>query len=416
MVPNAFPRLVACGAVIVCASATVVLAGLRPFYGGDLVLIAPAAPQTTAPLQAWSPVEIALANATGARLSTVVEGPPVLNATGTTLRLTVRADAAWADNTAISAKALAKHLQSAIEESPVSLIPLNIRIDGRDVVVDLPAALSDAWRYIDLPWLRLARASDGGGFRMKHNMLDADPVGIGGRSLVDHVRLEAKEGRHTDPAPNAIALAQPGADGRPVFAAPRPGGTSAQALTTVLAAMDRAAMARLFVRNAALVPDGWTPKVTDPAASSSAPVVIAVDAAERDLRTIAERLQVLLRDRHISARIASEDRPAYFTRLTKGDYDLALIAIPTAPPLVQAATLLKWISGPAAADRLWAASVSASKNDKLLHDTADSLGAVLLYVEGGGLTHGARVRDLVAPMPWDLELANVWLAPAGTTP
>src|SRR5262249_6021543 len=137
-------------------------------------------------------------------------------------------------------------------------------------------------------------------------------------------------------------------------------------------------------------------------ATTDAAIVIATDRSEPDLRTVGERIQVLLRDRKLTSRLVAEERDAYFSRLNSGDYDVALVALPTAPAPGQAAPLARLAGGPEAAEAVW--KEAATSKDRapadLFRDVAKRSGALLLYVEGGSAVPGARVRGFDAPAPW----------------
>ena len=392
-------------------------AALRPSYGGELVIWSPSSPQSVEPAQAWSAIEVLLANALGGRVSAVLDGPPQV--AGGVITLTLGNAAEWPDGSAIDAKGLARLLRNALAEAPVSLPPFTFRSSGREITAVLATPLLGEESYLELPWFRLSRGADGGAFRVKKDAYEADPAAIGGRPLVDRVRVEAKQGRHLEPPPDGIALAQAGGENRPVFALPRPKGPARPALMAALATLNRESIAAHFVRAPAHVPDGWPIPVAATVDVPDKPVVIAFDAADRDLRTVAERLQILLLDRQITARIAAEDRATHFIRLAHGDYDLALVALPPAPHLVQAATLLRLAFGTEAGQRFWSRSdVAGDQPDDaaILERTATDVGAVLLYVEDGGVTLGTRVHAPVTPALWQLDLGDVWLAPASGAP
>jgi hypothetical protein len=51
-----------------------------------------------------------------------------------------------------------------------------------------------------------------------------------------------------------------------------------------------------------------------------------------------------------------------------------------------------------------------------LREAADRAGAVLLYVEGGAVATGARVRGVGGEPAWAIDLADAWLVPAGAPP
>lgn len=389
-------------------------AGLRPIYGGELAIWAPSEPQATDPAHAWSTVELVLANALGAPLEDLLDEPPTLS--GATVHLSVRADATWPDGTPLDARGLAHLLRNALTQSPVALPPFTFRATGGELFAELTTALNDEERYLALPWLRVTRGDDGP-FRRGKAGLQMNANALGGRPFAERLRVELHEGKRPEAPADAVVLSQTGGDGRPVFALTRAAGPSVALLRAALATADRAAIARFFVRTPAHVPEGWPLPSVPPVAAAPATVLLAVDSSERDLKTVAERLQILLRNQNINARIAAEDRTSFLTRVANGDYDLALIALPHAPPLVQAATLVRYTEGREAADHFWSRPDIASAAfdaPNVLRSTANAVGASLLYMEDGKILYGARLRANPAPL-WDLDPSEIWLMP-GSAP
>jgi hypothetical protein len=386
-------------------------AGLRAIYGGTLNITSSTSPQVTDAGHVWSTVEILIASGMGVPLSTVLDGPPEV--VGATAHLRLRPDATWPDGTPLDAVALSQFLTGAVGQAPVSLPPFVFRANHRELLAELPAHVSDESDYLLLPWFRLSHAGVGGGLRLRDGAAEADPAAAVGRAYVDTVHVDVKETRHHDIAADGILLAP----GRPVFALPRSSSDAHDALLAALAALDRASVARYFVRTPVQTPEGWAVPAVGKSPTPNRPIVIAVDASEHDLHTVAERLQILLRARDVTARIAAEERTKHFARLERGDYDLALVALPPAPRSVQAATLIRLAQGQEAAKRFWAEPdvAAASWNDlKLLRKGARTAGAVLLYTEEGGLRAGARVHGLTDGPLWTINVSDLWLAPGGT--
>jgi hypothetical protein len=385
-------------------------AGLRALYGGTLNVTSPTAPQVGDAGHAWSSVEVLLASGLGAPLAPVLDGPP--ESVGSTVHLRLRADATWPDGVPLDAAALAQFLQDALLHAPVSLPPFTMRASHHEVVAELPGHIPDEADYLLLPWLRLSHGDSGGGLRWRDGTGEADASTTAGRSFVDRVHVDVKEARRSETASDGLVLAP----GRPVFAFPRRSSEAHDALLGALATLDRTALARYFVRTAVQVPEGWQLPAAREAAVPAHPIVIAVDVSEHDLRTVAERLQILLRARDLTARIAAEDRVKHFARLERGDYDLALVALPPAPRSVQAATLIRLSLGQDAASHFWqepeTASTAAS-DLKLLRRAARNTGAVMLYLENGGLRAGERVHGPVDGPLWTANVCDLWLGPGG---
>lgn len=407
---SSLPKSAFCVALSV-AFASPARAGLRPLYGGDLVVCSAQAAQTTQPWKAWNPVELALLDATTLPLSALGLRA---GATPGEWVLDVPRDLAWGDGTPLSAKVLVDALQLAARDAAVALPPLSIRVDKEQLVI-APTVSVPKLALFAGPWLRLAR---GGAFRA--GTMVADPAALGGRAFTDHLRGDVRDGRKLEVPENAVQLCRDAPGGRFVFALPRPSAAASPAIAAALAGLDRASLARLFLRGFGRVPDGWPLPAPDAkAAPAPGTLTIALDESERDVKTIADRLQVLLRDRKMPAKVVAEPREASFARLAAGEYDVALVALPTAPTWVQAATLARLALGEKGAQAVWQDAAKAQggvpedDNARPLRDVAARLGAVLLYQEGGGISKGARVRLPSPQNPWELDLGAAWLVPGG---
>jgi hypothetical protein len=392
-------------------------AGLRPMYGGELIVWAPGMPQVTEPARAWSSVEVLLAHTEGYGLESWLDGPPEVS--GASVRFDLRPDAIWRDGTPVEGGDLALRLAQSLAQSRVALPPFNFHANGREVIADLPTPLVSEESYVLLPWLRPPAGQNGSAYRIKKGAYEADPRGAGGRPFADRVRVEVRQGARLDVPADGLALAQSGGDGRPVFALVEPGSPSRGALAAALTTLDRASLAKYFIRSPAHIPEGWS----IPAAPAMPPpdrsIVLAVDASEHDLETVAERLQILLRDQQIDARIVAEDRNAHWTRLTGNQYDLAVVALPPAPRLVQAATLLRLLQGRDAPDHFWVrpdVAEASPQDPAMLKKTADALGAVLLYMEDGNIVYGSHVRAPFGAPLWQIDPAELWLSAGGSPP
>lgn len=382
-------------------------AGLRPRYGGELVVQSPVAPVELDPVRAWSTVEVALAASLGAPVAALLSGAPQpLAENGVRLRLSTQAH--WPDGTAIDAAVLASALKSALERATVSLPPLAMRADGLTLDVLSPVSAMPVMETLQLPWLRLVSQGRGGAFRARRGALEAEATAAGGAPMTDAVRVELYD-QMPSTQPNGVVLGRPGPGGRPVVVAPRRGGPAEDALRHALLRVDRDSLVRLFVRGQAQA-SSWTqpaPASVPPTTVSSAePLILAVDSTESSLAPVAQRLQVVLRDAGLRVRLVSEPRDAYFARLARQDFDLALAALPPAPAIVQAATALRLLGGDAAAQSFW----NAAPDTRPLEKALGALGATLLYVEAGGVELGTRVRGVSASPAWGLDLANAWLS------
>lgn len=382
-------------ALLVVLVALPAVAALRPQQGGTVVLVAPAKPVTTTPATAWNVAELALAQSTGTSVLDLADSV-VESSDGREITLRLKP---WANP-----KTLAKTLSEQLRDVPVSLPWLAfVPGDGSLSVsntVSLPGGIA---RYVDLPWMRLP----GGAFRMKGGAIEANADAPEGRPFADAMRIEVRPGRKVEVPSDGVALARAGDGGRPAFALVR--GDRSEALFAGFATIDRAVLARFFVRQPATVLEWPLPKAGE-AAAVPGTGILAVDASEPDLVSVAERLQVALRDRKVSLRLAIEPRDAFFTRVRAGDYDVALVALPVAPPTVQAGTLLKLANRAQEERSLWTTRTQRIAEELLLRDTAALVRAVPLFVEGGGVESGRRVRGVSGGL-LSLDLGDAWLAP-----
>lgn len=400
-------RTLALAAVLVIGLwSSLAQAGLRARYGGELVVQAAAAPVEFDPARAWSTVEVALAASLGAPVAALLDAPPqALSENG--VRLVLAAQAQWPDGTPIDAAGLKQALQAALDRAIVALPVLSMRADGQTLDVVAPASAPPVMELLRLPWLRLVAAGRGGAFRARRGLLEADAAAPGGAPMTDAIRVELYDELPAT-QPNGIVLGRPGPGGRPVVVAPRRGGPAEEALRHALLRLDRESLVRIFVRGHAQV-SSWTPPPptsTLETAVPTEPLLLAFDGTESSLAPVAQRLQVVLRDAGLRVKLVAEKRDAYFDRLARQEFDLALTALPPAPSVLQAATALRWLGGAAASQSFW----SAAPDTRPLEKALAALGATLLYTEAGGVELGARVRGVDASPAWRLELPDAWLS------
>jgi peptide/nickel transport system substrate-binding protein len=116
-------------------------------------------------------------------------------------------------------------------------------------------------------------------------------------------------------------------------------GAGAARVRAALASIDRGALARRFVRGAAvplptLVPpallagaEARAEPARDPGGAAPGRVRILVRRDSTDPRAIADRLQVTLFDRGITAAVETIERERFAARLAAGDYEIALVEV-----------------------------------------------------------------------------------------
>lgn len=405
-------RRLAALAVTVLAFSLDAHAGLRARYGGELVVAAPSAPVEFDPARAWSAVEVALAASLGAPVSALVESPPELVAANT-VRLKISSQARWPDGRSIDAKALAVALDAALVRARVALPPLKMHADGQVLDITASAVAGPVMQLLDLPWLRLVKDGRGGAFRVRRGLIEADATAVGGAPMADTLRVENDDGQEASAPATGVVVGRPGPGGRAVVAFPKAQGEGEEAIQSVLSQLDRVSLVKLFVRGTAQV---TTSKRAPPAPSQFAvpatTLVLAVDASERALIPVAQRLQVVMRDAGLAMRLVAEPREAHFARLARGEFNLALAALPPAPEPIQAATLLRLFAGDDAVQAFWSAPPDAAP----LSAAVTAINATHLYTEGGGIEVGSRVRGVNASTPWGLDLSGAWLAVGAGVP
>ncbi|HET8539440.1 MAG TPA: ABC transporter substrate-binding protein, partial [Anaeromyxobacter sp.] len=191
-----------------------------------------------------------------------------------------------------------------------------------------------------------------------------------------------------------------------------------------LAALDRAELARRFVRGAAeplatLVPPALLPGAPPPAAPGDrggAPprrIVLLADAAAADQRALAERLQVKLFDRGAGAALDLVDGGARLrARLAARDWDVALVPVTVlAPDPALAAGQVAWAARGGAAARRAMAELAAAAPEALpaaADGLARELGIVPLVAAGLRASAGAALQGLAVRPDGAIDAAGLW--------
>jgi peptide/nickel transport system substrate-binding protein len=262
-----------------------------------------------------------------------------------------------------------------------------------------------------------------------------------GRPFADELRVEAVDARAA-----ARQLEQGGLDLvlRPEAAGPRARplaplvvtgaalqparlGAGAAAVRAALAAVDRAELARRFVRGPAeplrtLVPPallaGAPPEAPGlVAAAAPARIALLADASEPDQRALAERLQVKLFDRGVRATVELVDGARHRARLAAGDYDVALVTVHVQAlrPALAAGQIACAIRGADAARRTVAA-LAGLEGDAALA-AADQAGRALdlvpLVATGLRLSAAPALQGAVPLADGGVDPGGLWLLGAG---
>ncbi|WP_243338755.1 ABC transporter substrate-binding protein [Anaeromyxobacter soli] len=390
------------------------LAGVRPAPGGSVTLALPAEARIADPALAQDAADLVLARATSAPLLErdaggrlvpgVLAEVPTSEDGGRTWRLRVRDGLVTAAGAPLGAAEVAAAVARLLSRAPASPHAwAALALLGADGVLAGRAAAPEGLRVVsarelvltlalplpELPDLLAAlplAVAGAGPFVLPSApargapwVLRANPAAPGGRPFLDALALQVVDARaaarllargkvelvlRPERAGDAAGPALPPL--RATVAALGPGlGPRAAAVRAALASVDRAALARRFARGAAvplstLVPPALLAVAAVPASAPNAPgasapgrlrILVRGDAA--DPRAIADRLQVTLFDRGITAAVDAVDRERFAARLAAGDYELALVEVQVlaARPALAAAQIATAVRGPAAGRR-----------------------------------------------------------------
>ncbi|MGC3998133.1 MAG: ABC transporter substrate-binding protein [Anaeromyxobacter sp.] len=429
------------------------LAVARPAYGGELRLLLPAVPRAVEPGRAVEPADVLLMralhatplelDADGRLVPGLLEEVPAPQVGGRAFRLRLRPGLRFSDGTPLGAQDVAASLARLLRRDvPGAWVALPILgadalLDGRAAALAGVQVLSDRELLVTLafplpewPWALAAPAAavtsprgagagpfrlvslDAGGARLAQN-----PEHHRGRPFADALWLGAADARAA-----ARALERGEVDGvlRPEAASPdavagpaltatvvaqNPGrlGAAAEPVRRALLALDRAELARRFVRGPSapletVVPPGLLPAPPLPApaptaAAAPAQAALLVLATAPDGRAVADRLQVQLSDRGVRLAVQAEPPERYAARLAAGDYDLALVAGPPVAlqPSLAAGAVALAVRGPAAARQAMAGL--AGLDAGAAQPRAAGLSAALQVVP----LHASGLRATAAP-------------------
>lgn len=459
-------------ALALAAAPLAAAAGLRPAYGGTVRVALPSPPRVADPAEAHLPADLFLAEATsGALLERDEDGHlvpgllaavPQAEAGGQAFRLRLRAGLAGpggapftaADLAASIARLLSPRARHAWAALPIA---------GADAVVEGRASSASGLRVLSetellvtlafpLPELPLLLASTPlsvpgmGPFLPAQEVAATGPLRLvanrdhaRGRPFADALELVAADARSAErllardevdlvlrPEPHGPRSRPSGSTVVTVAAlnAARLG-AAADGVGRVLAALDRAELARRFVRGPSqpldrLVPPGGDAPPPPPVAGARPPdrVVLGrslrllVHATAADQRALAGRIQVKLHDRGVRAIVEAAEEARFSERLAAGDYDVALVSVPlvSLAPVAAAGQIAFATRGAGAARRAMIALSGVGGDERLRRSeqVGRELGLVPLVSTGAHASPGPRA-ERAAP-------GDLWLVGGGGSP
>ena len=480
-------------AAVVAALAPPASAGVRPAYGGELVVALPAAPRETDPARAVEPADLLAAralhatpleiDAAGLPVAGLLAEVPMPEAGGRAFRLRLRTGLRFADGSPLTASDLAASLSRlaapgaphgwlALPIAGTDLVlegrasaPHGIRVlSEREVLVTLDLPLPDfPWALAALPAAVVSAGGAGAGpFRPAGPLAPRDgrllllqnDLHHRGRPFADRTVLLARPGRglageiergevHLALRPEALAAGaiplRPSVATYAVMNDRRLGGV-ADRVRAALAALDRAELARRFVRGpseplATMLPS-WilappasstpTSPLTSPplrggdGASGTRPVVLLVPSGAPDARAAANRIQVKLFDAGVRASVDEADPIRFAARLAAGEHDVAILPIAlVAPRPALAAAQVAWtVGGPVEARRALKemAGLSGDEASRAADGIASRLGLVPLFASGLRASPGPALRGVRPAADGTLDPGDLWLFQGGSLP
>jgi peptide/nickel transport system substrate-binding protein len=470
-------RLAAILAAALLLAAAPARAGVRPAYGGTVRVLLPAAPRVLDPARALEPADLFAVRALHAPLLEVdaagrlapglLAEVPAPEAGARAFRLRLAPGLRFSDGSPVTAASVAVSLSRLLARDPASphawvalpILGADALLDGRAATLAGVQVLSDrellvtlAFPFPDFPWALAAlpaavvspRGAGAGPFVLETQdaaglRLAPNPNHARGRPFAGALVLGAADARSSARALSAGAtelVVRPERGGASAVDGPaltvvasavnfRRLGAGAAPLADALRAVDRAELARLFVRAPATPMDGLVPPALLAAAAASpvptgaaagAPpprVGLLVPAGAPDLRAAADRIQVRLFDRGV--RVAVEEEPAarFAARVAAGDYDVAIAAVPVLAlrPALAAGEVALALRGPAVARQVMAALAALPPEDAAARAAAlaRELDVVPLFATGQRATatpalQGARFRADGA-----IDAGDLWL-------
>lgn len=458
-------------------------AAVPPASGGEVRVLLAAPPRIGDPAQATAAHDLALVralqatllevDATGALAPGLLAEPPAAEAGATAFRLRLRPGLRFGDGTPLGAAEVAASLVRLLARGAAGALPphawvllpvlgADAVIEGRaaapagvEVLSELELRVALAFPFPELPWALAAlpsavvspRGAGAGPFLLDGRdarglRLAPNPLAGRGLPFADRLILGAADARTS-----ARALARGEADLvlRPEAAGP--GAVAGPPLTATLAVLerarlgagteavrraiesvDRAELARRFVRGPSAPLETLVPPALLPGRPRGAPAPLAtarpparlsllVSAGAPEARAAADRLQVKLHDAGIRASVEEVPPDRFAARLAAGDCEVALLSVPVLGlrPALAAGQVALAARGPAAARRAMAALAGLEGPAALARaaELGRALDLVPLFASGQRASARPALQGATPRADGGVDPGELWLLGGG---
>jgi peptide/nickel transport system substrate-binding protein len=472
------------------------LGGVRPVRGGEIVVALPGVPREADPLRAREPADLVLAralhatllevDAAGALVPLLLAEVPVPEAGGRAFRLRLRPGLTFADGTPLRAADVAASLaRLSAAGAPHGWLALAFEGASRGTRpavqvlsdVELLVALDEPLPELPFALAALpgavvsARGAGAGPFRLAEaqargpTVLAANEASPRGRPFADRLVLAARPARavaaEIERGETHLALRPEPLGRSPVALAPTAAtyaaanearlGAAFEPVRRAVAAIDRAELARRFVRGPSeplatflprwvlaapvptptstttpaspFVPSGATPEAERSRGAPTAPrlparpIVLLVPTGVVEARAAADRIQVKLFDAGIRASVSEVDPVRFAAAVAAREHDVAVVTVPilAACPSLAAAQIAWTVAGrdAAAAALRELAGLSGDPAAEAAERVAARLGIVPLFASGLRASPGAALAGLAPRADGSLDLGDLWLFRGG---
>jgi len=448
----------------------------RPAYGGEIRVLVSSAPRVVDPALAQNSSDLTLVRALhslpleidgeGHLSPGLLEEVPVPEAAGRAFRLLLRSGLRFADGTPLGAAdvaaSLGRLLSSGSAHAWVALpiLGADAFLEGRALVLPGVEVLSDRELLVTLAFPMpewpfalaapaaavVSRGGEGAGpFRLKTldgsgARLEVNPFHWRGRAFADRLLLKGADARAAARAlsrgeadlvqrPEAFAGARSCPPTPPLLVTVavlnrRRLGSETDHVRSVLRAIDRAELARLYARGPSAPMETLVPPALLPAPGPIPRAVSAGDGGKParlallaladapDQRAVAGRLQVKLFDAGLRASAEVEGPSRFLARFGAEDYDVALVAVPvlSLAPSLAAGQVALATRGPAVARRVLAEMAGLSQDAAFARaeELTQALDLVPLFATGERNSAGPGLEGLRVFADGGFDPGELW--------